>query len=203
MDVTALAPVIPVVTIDLPEHAAPIARALLEGGVGVIEVTLRTPGALAAIASIAAEVPDMVVGAGTVLNAAMADAAAAAGARFLVSPGTPPALLGALRATGLPFLPGVATATEAMSLYDEGITTMKFFPADAAGGTRYLASLAAPLPDLRFCPTGGITAQTAGDYLRLSNVPCIGGSWLTPTTAVRHHDWAQLTELAAASLRLA
>ena len=196
MDVTALAPVIPVVTIDLPEHAAPIARALLEGGVGVIEVTLRTPGALAAIASIAAEVPDMVVGAGTVLNARMADAAAEAGARFLVSPGTPPALLGALRDTGLPFLPGVATATEAMVLLDAGITTMKFFPAEAAGGTRLLASLAAPLPEARFCPTGGITAQTAGDYLRLPNVPCIGGSWLTPAAAMRAHDWAHVTELA-------
>lgn len=202
-DLFDLAPVIPVVVLDDAEAAVPLARALVEGGLPVIEVTLRTPAALEAITRIAAEVPDAVIGAGTVVRPEDAERSAAAGAKFLVSPGCTPRLQAAMVATGLPFLPGVATASEVIALLESGITAMKFFPAEAAGGTAYLKSLAGPLPQVRFCPTGGVGQRNAADYLALPNVGCVGGSWLTPADAVHAGDWDRIRKLAAeaASLR--
>lgn len=177
-----IAPVIPVVVIDDPETAVPLARALVAGGLPVIEVTLRTPAALDAIARIAAEVPEAVIGAGTVRTPADVAASVAAGSAFLVSPGTTPKLVDALEAGGVPFLPGAATASEVMALAERGVTEMKFFPAEAAGGLPYLKALGGPLPQIRFCPTGGIRPATAPEYLALPNVGCVGGTWLTPPT---------------------
>jgi 2-dehydro-3-deoxyphosphogluconate aldolase/(4S)-4-hydroxy-2-oxoglutarate aldolase len=191
------APVVPVVVLNDETQAVPLARALADGGLPIIELTLRTPPALEAIRRIAAEVPEILVGAGTVLDAGQADAAAAAGAQFLVSPGSTPAVLDAMDATGLPYLPGTSTVTEMMAVAERGRTEMKFFPAEAAGGAPYLASLTSPLPDLRFCPTGGITAATAARYLELPNVGCIGGSWVTPADALAKGDWTRITKLAA------
>ncbi|WP_067458053.1 bifunctional 4-hydroxy-2-oxoglutarate aldolase/2-dehydro-3-deoxy-phosphogluconate aldolase [Actinomadura macra] len=198
-----LAPVIPVVVLDDADAAVPLARALVDGGLPAIEVTLRTPAALEAITLIAAEVPDAVVGAGTVLRPEDAERSAAAGARFLVSPGLTSRLQAAMVATGVPFLPGVATASEVIALLEDGITAMKFFPAEAAGGRAYLKSLAGPLPQARFCPTGGIALGNAADYLALPNVGCVGGSWLTPGDALRAGDWERVRGLAveAAALR--
>ncbi|GAA2276397.1 bifunctional 4-hydroxy-2-oxoglutarate aldolase/2-dehydro-3-deoxy-phosphogluconate aldolase [Actinomadura luteofluorescens] len=201
-DLFDLAPVIPVVVLDDAEAAVPLARALVEGGLPVIEVTLRTPSALAAIARIAAEVPDAVVGAGTVVRPEDAERSAAAGAKFLVSPGCTARLQAAMVATGLPFLPGVATASEAIALLEGGITAMKFFPAEAAGGASYLKALGGPLPQIRFCPTGGISLRNAADYLALGNVGCVGGSWLTPADAVRDGDWDRVGKLAAEAAAL-
>jgi 2-dehydro-3-deoxyphosphogluconate aldolase / (4S)-4-hydroxy-2-oxoglutarate aldolase len=202
MSLTTISPVIPVVTIRDAETAVPIARALLAGGVGIIELTLRTPAALTAISRIAAEVPEMVVGAGTVVSERLVAESVTAGAQFLVSPGTPAALLSAMQSSGLPFLPGAATVSEIMTLLDAGVTALKFFPASAAGGPGFLSALAAPLPSARFCPTGGIAPQTARDYLALPNVDCIGGSWLTPKHAVAAGDWNRITQLAAESRSL-
>ncbi|MUN36225.1 bifunctional 4-hydroxy-2-oxoglutarate aldolase/2-dehydro-3-deoxy-phosphogluconate aldolase [Actinomadura litoris] len=196
-DLLGLAPVIPVVVLEDEDAAVPLARALVEGGLPAIEVTLRTPAALPAITRIAAEVPDAIVGAGTVVRPEDAERSAAAGARFLVSPGCTPRLQAAMVATGLPFLPGVATASEAVALLEGGITAMKFFPAEAAGGRAYLKALGGPLPDARFCPTGGVTPGNAADYLALPNVGCVGGSWLTPGDAVRAGDWDRIRALAA------
>jgi 2-dehydro-3-deoxyphosphogluconate aldolase/(4S)-4-hydroxy-2-oxoglutarate aldolase len=195
-DLLDLSPVIPVVVVDDAQHAVPMARALAAGGVRVLELTLRTPVALDALRRVAAEVPEVVVGAGTVVTAAQAEQAAAAGAQFLVSPGSTARLRAAARGTGLVLLPGVATVSEVMTLLEDGIDTMKFFPAEASGGATYLAALAGPLPDVRFCPTGGITETTAVDYLRLPTVGCVGGSWLTPSDAMAAGDWARLTTLA-------
>ncbi|MFF2813283.1 bifunctional 4-hydroxy-2-oxoglutarate aldolase/2-dehydro-3-deoxy-phosphogluconate aldolase [Streptomyces sp. NPDC058000] len=194
--VLGLAPVIPVVVLKDAADAVPLARALVAGGLPAIEVTLRTPAALDAIRAVAEEVPEAVVGAGTLLNPEHVAAAGAAGARFLVSPGWSPRLLGALRDSGLPFLPGVSTASEVVSLLDEGITEMKFFPAEAAGGTAYLKSLAAPLPQARFCPTGGIGLASAPSYLALPNVGCVGGTWMLPGDALAAKDWARVERLA-------
>jgi 2-dehydro-3-deoxyphosphogluconate aldolase/(4S)-4-hydroxy-2-oxoglutarate aldolase len=198
-----LAPVIPVVVIDAADRAVPLARALLAGGLPAVEITLRTPCALDAIARIAAEVPDAVVGAGTVRTPADVDACVRAGARFLVSPGVTPALLDAMLGSGLPFLPGAATVSEVLALAERGLRELKFFPAEAAGGVPYLKSLASPIPDVRFCPTGGITPRSAPDYLALPNVGCVGGSWLTPADALAAGDYARVEKLAreAASLR--
>ncbi|MYT30765.1 MULTISPECIES: bifunctional 4-hydroxy-2-oxoglutarate aldolase/2-dehydro-3-deoxy-phosphogluconate aldolase [unclassified Streptomyces] len=200
--VLGLAPVVPVVVLRDAADAAPLARALVAGGLPAIEVTLRTPAALDAIRAVAEEVPDAVVGAGTVLDPAQATAAGAAGARFLVSPGWSPRLLGALRDSGLPFLPGVSTASEVVTLLDEGITAMKFFPAEAAGGTAYLRSLAAPLPQARFCPTGGIGPATAPSYLALPNVACVGGTWMLPGDALAAKDWPRIERLATEAAAL-
>lgn len=202
-ELMALAPVVPVVVLDDADAAVPLARALVDGGLPVIEVTLRTPAALDAIARIAAEVPDAVVGAGTVVRPADAERSADAGARFLVSPGCTPPLRAAMAATGLPFLPGVATASEAIALLEDGVTAMKFFPAEAAGGVPYLKALGGPLPGVRFCPTGGVSPANAASYLALPNVGCVGGSWLTPPDAVRAGDWDTIRTLAknAAALR--
>ncbi|KAB2349571.1 bifunctional 4-hydroxy-2-oxoglutarate aldolase/2-dehydro-3-deoxy-phosphogluconate aldolase [Actinomadura rudentiformis] len=197
-----LAPVIPVVVLDDADTAVPLARALVAGGLPVIEVTLRTPAGLAAIERIAAEVPDAVIGAGTIVSPEDAENAKKAGSRFLVSPGCTPALREAMAATGLPFLPGVSSASEAMALLEHGITVMKFFPAEAAGGLPYLKALGGPLPQIRFCPTGGITIDTAPRYLRLPNVGCVGGSWLTPSDALRAGAWDKIEALAQAAAAL-
>jgi 2-dehydro-3-deoxyphosphogluconate aldolase/(4S)-4-hydroxy-2-oxoglutarate aldolase len=197
-----LAPVIPVVVLDDVQAAVPLARALVDGGLPVIEVTLRTPAALPAITRIAAEVPGVVIGAGTVVGPQDAERSAAAGARFLVSPGCTSRLQAAMAATGLPFLPGVATASEALALLDAGVTAMKFFPAEAAGGIAYLNALRGPLPRIRFCPTGGIGPGNAADYLALGNVGCVGGSWVTPADAVRAGDWDRVRALAAEAAAL-
>ena len=202
MTIQDLSPVVPVVVLDDVETAVPVARALVEGGIRVIELTLRTPVALEAIERIAAEVPEIVVGAGTVVDPDQAKAAAAAGSQFLVSPGVTPALLDAMTDTGLPVLPGCATISEAMALRERGITEVKFFPAQASGGAAFLAAVHGPLPDLRFCPTEGITPANAPDYLALPNVGCVGGSWLTPKDAVRTGDWQRITALASAARRL-
>lgn len=201
--VMGLASVIAVVVIDRLEHAAPLARALAAGGVRAIEVTLRTACALDAIRAIAAEVPDAVVGAGTLLAPDDFAAALKAGARFGVSPGATPRLLDAAAGIELPYLPGAATATEAMALLERGYRCQKFFPAAAAGGPALLKSLAGPLPSIAFCPTGGITVATAREYLALPNVRCVGGSWLTPKALLDAGDWTKLEALAreAAALR--
>jgi 2-dehydro-3-deoxyphosphogluconate aldolase / (4S)-4-hydroxy-2-oxoglutarate aldolase len=191
-----LAPVLPVVVLDDVEDAVPLARALVAGGLPAIEVTLRTPAALASIQAIAHEVPDAMVGAGTVLTPDQVAAAQAAGARFLVSPGWTDRLLDAMRGSGLPFLPGVSTASEVLGLLERGVSDMKFFPAQAAGGTGYLKSLASPLPGARFCPTGGIDADRAPDYLALPNVACVGGTWMLPKEALRAKAWDEVTALA-------
>ncbi|WP_327046019.1 bifunctional 4-hydroxy-2-oxoglutarate aldolase/2-dehydro-3-deoxy-phosphogluconate aldolase [Microbispora sp. NBC_01189] len=197
-----LAPVVPVVVLDDAESAVPLARALVAGGLPVIEVTLRTPAALDAIRRIAAEVPEAVIGAGTVRSPEDVESAIAAGSRFLVSPGTTPGLLAAMLASGVPFLPGVATATEAMTLAERGVRELKFFPAEPAGGVSYLKALSGPLPDVRFCPTGGITPASALSYLALSNVGCVGGSWLTPRSLVSAGDFARIEKLAAEAAAL-
>ncbi|MFF8539718.1 bifunctional 4-hydroxy-2-oxoglutarate aldolase/2-dehydro-3-deoxy-phosphogluconate aldolase [Streptomyces werraensis] len=201
--VLGLAPVVPVVVVEDAADAVPLARALVAGGLPAIEVTLRTPAAPDAVRAIAAEVPGAVVGAGTVLTPEQVTDAVAAGARFLVSPGCTDALLAAMRAAGVPFLPGVSTASEVMALLERGVREMKFFPARAAGGTAYLKSLAGPLPQARFCPTGGIGPDTAPEYLALPNVVCVGGSWMLPEDAVAARDWDRVERLArqAAALR--
>lgn len=197
-----LVPVLPVVVLERIEDAVPVARALVAGGLPAIEVTLRTAVALDAIRVIADEVPEIAVGAGTIVRPEQAEQAEAAGARFLVSPGTTGALLGAMADTGLPFLPGTASVSEVLAVLEAGYTEMKFFPAEAAGGAPYLRSIASPVPDARFCPTGGITPATATDYLALPNVGCVGGSWLTPADALAAGDHARITELARAAAAL-
>jgi 2-dehydro-3-deoxyphosphogluconate aldolase/(4S)-4-hydroxy-2-oxoglutarate aldolase len=195
-------PVVPVVVVDDPAHAVPVARALVAGGLPVIELTLRTPVALDAIRAIASEVPEILVGAGTIVTPGQAKEALDAGAQFLVSPGSTPSLLGAMADTGLPFLPGTATVSEVLAVLEAGYTELKFFPAEASGGAAFLKSVAAPVPAARFCPTGGITAATAASYLALPNVGCVGGSWLTPADALASGDWGRVTELARAAAAL-
>ncbi|WP_326947448.1 bifunctional 4-hydroxy-2-oxoglutarate aldolase/2-dehydro-3-deoxy-phosphogluconate aldolase [Amycolatopsis sp. NBC_01307] len=196
-DLLALSPVMPVVVIDDADDAVPTARALLAGGIGVIELTLRTPAALAAIERVATEVPDIVIGAGTVTSPDQAKQAADAGAKFLVTPGCTDAVVDACFESGLPFLPGASTVSEAMKLAERGLTALKFFPAEASGGVAYLKSIAGPLPSLKFCPTGGITVASAPTYLALPNVGCIGGSWLTSSL-----DVSTIEKLAAEAAKL-
>ncbi|WP_329369878.1 bifunctional 4-hydroxy-2-oxoglutarate aldolase/2-dehydro-3-deoxy-phosphogluconate aldolase [Streptomyces sp. NBC_00669] len=198
-----LAPVIPVVVLEDARDAVPLARALVAGGLRAIEVTLRTPAALDSIAAIAHEVPDAVVGAGTLRDPDQVAAAEAAGARFLVSPGWTERLVDAMRDSGLPYLPGVSTVSEVLRLLERGVTDMKFFPAEAAGGAPYLKSLWSPLPQARFCPTGGIDADRAPDYLALPNVACVGGTWMLPKEALRTKAWDEVTELARKAAALA
>jgi 2-dehydro-3-deoxyphosphogluconate aldolase/(4S)-4-hydroxy-2-oxoglutarate aldolase len=197
-----VSPVIPVVTIDDPRHAVPIARALADGGIRIIELTLRTDSALTSLELIANEVPGIFIGAGTVLTAGHADAAVSAGAQFLVSPGVTPSLLDHLLTLGIPVLPGVATVGEVMQVLECGLTAMKFFPAGPAGGPAYLAAIGAPLAQVKFCPTGGVGLDSAPGYLALPNVPCVGGSWLTPRAAVESEDWEQITRLAQGAAAL-
>lgn len=195
-------PVMPVVVVDDLATAVPLARALVAGGLPAIELTLRTPVALDALRAIAAEVPEILLGAGTITTPAQAVAAVEAGARFLVSPGSTPSLLAAMTDTGVPFLPGTSTVSEVLTMLESGLSEMKFFPAEAAGGAPYLKSVAGPLPQARFCPTGGITAASAPSYLALSNVGCVGGSWITPADAVAAGDWERVSRLAAEAAAL-
>ncbi len=202
IDVLKRAPVIPVLTVQGPEDAIPLAEALVAGGLPVLEVTLRTEGALKAIEAIKHAVPDAILGAGTVLSASQVLEAKSAGAAFLVSPGSTPALADAAAHADIAFLPGVATASEAMAMAELGFHVLKFFPAEPAGGVPYLKSLSAPLPHLMFCPTGGIDEAKAKSYLALPNVICVGGSWVTPADALKANDWARVTELARACAHL-
>jgi 2-dehydro-3-deoxyphosphogluconate aldolase/(4S)-4-hydroxy-2-oxoglutarate aldolase len=179
MSILDISPVIPVVTLEDAAAAVPLARKLIARGIGIVELTLRTAAALDCIERIAGEVPEITIGAGTVTRAADIEAAVKAGAQFLVSPGTTADLARALRESGLPALPGCSTISEALTLRDLGFTELKFFPAEASGGPGWLSAVYGPLPDLRFCPTGGITEERAPAYLALPNVPCVGGSWLS------------------------
>lgn len=184
---------IPVVTFRRVEDAAPVGHALLEGGVGVIEVTLRTPAGLEALKALRAECPDLVLGAGTVLSAAQAEAAIDAGARFLVSPGHTEALIGVAKALGLPWMLGATTLSEAMTLREHGFLVQKFFPAEPSGGTAVLKAIGSVLPDVKFCPTGGITQETAKAYLAMPNIIAVGGSWFVPGEGI---DLRTVTEAA-------
>jgi 2-dehydro-3-deoxyphosphogluconate aldolase/(4S)-4-hydroxy-2-oxoglutarate aldolase len=198
-----VSPVIPVVVLDDAAAAVPLARALVEGGVAIIEVTLRSPAALDAVRAIADAVPEILVGAGTVCSPAQVKAAAGAGAGFLVSPGSTDRLLDAFEDSGLPFLTGTATPSDMLRLQEREIHVAKLFPATAVGGTALLAAVYGPLPHLRFCPTGGITAATAPEFLALPNVGCVGGTWLTPRDRVAAADWPAITRLAQATAALA
>lgn len=203
LELASYGPVIPVIVLQREADAVPLAHALVSGGVRVLEVTLRTPVALAAMRAIAREVPGAIVGAGTVRSVADAQAALDAGCQFAVSPGYTPALGQACRQLKLPLLPGVATASEVMTAQADGYDFVKFFPATAAGGIPLLKAWAGPFPDVAFCPTGGITPQTAPQFLALPNVKVCGGSWLTPQEAIDTGDWGRITALAreAATLR--
>jgi len=196
------APVIPVIVLADVAHAVPLARALVAGGIRMLEVTLRTPAALACIEAIAREVPEAVAGAGTVRSGDDAQAAAKAGARFAVSPGYTQAVGKACRDLGLPLLPGVATGSEIMMAQEDGYTALKFFPAMQAGGVAMLKAWQGPFGDVKFCPTGGITPANAAEFLGLANVVCVGGSWLTPADAVAQGDWARITRLAREAVAL-
>ena len=194
-EICRLAPVVPVIVVEDLSHAAPLARALVAGGLPALEVTLRTPCALDAIRAMA-EVEGGVVGAGTLLTPADVKAAKAAGAKFGVSPGATDRLLDACAEHDLPLLPGAATASEIMALLEKGYTVQKFFPAEQAGGAPYLKSIGSPIPQVKFCPTGGISLKNARDYLGLSNILCVGGSWVAPKDALTRGDWAEVTRLA-------
>ena len=195
-------PVIPVVVLDDVAQAVPVAEALVAGGVPVIELTLRTPVALTCLEQIATHVPDILVGAGTILTPDQAKDAVSAGAQFLVSPGTTDTLVSAMQDTGLPHLPGASTVSEVLRLLELGYTELKLFPAEVSGGVAFLKAIGAPVPQARFCPTGGITELTAPSYLGLPNVGCVGGTWMTPADALRDHDWARVTRLASDSTYL-
>ncbi|WP_343116946.1 bifunctional 4-hydroxy-2-oxoglutarate aldolase/2-dehydro-3-deoxy-phosphogluconate aldolase [Ostreiculturibacter nitratireducens] len=194
-EVCMLAPVVPVLVIEDPEHALPLAKALVAGGLPALEVTLRTPAAIDAIRAMS-EVPGGVVGAGTLLTPADVKAAKAAGAKFGVSPGATERLLDACEDEGLALLPGAATATEVMVLLEKGYTVQKFFPAEASGGAPALKAIGAPIPQVRFCPTGGVTLANAREYLSLSNTLCVGGSWVAPKERLVKGDWAGIEALA-------
>jgi 2-dehydro-3-deoxyphosphogluconate aldolase/(4S)-4-hydroxy-2-oxoglutarate aldolase len=201
--VLACGPVIAVLVIEDVQDAVPLARALAAGGVRALEVTLRTPAALGAIERIAGEVENVLVGAGTVLRPADAKAAKAAGSGFAVSPGLTSDLAQAARDQGLPFLPGVATASEIIAGLELGLDRFKFFPAETSGGAPAVKAFFGPFADIRFCPTGGITPQNTSSYLALPNVVCVGGSWLAPADAVKAGDWGRIETLARAASALA
>lgn len=188
--------VLPVVALQELSCALPMAQALLDGGVDAIEITLRTPVALDAITLLARELPAMQVGAGTVLTANDLQRVERAGAQFALSPGATPGLLRAAQRSGIPFIPGVASASEAMAARDHGFHLQKFFPAESLGGPAILHALAGPLQDIRFCPTGGLTAANVTSYLALANVAFVGGSWLAPQSAMRRQDWKHITQMA-------
>jgi 2-dehydro-3-deoxyphosphogluconate aldolase/(4S)-4-hydroxy-2-oxoglutarate aldolase len=201
--IIAATSVMPVMVVDRPADAVPLARALVDGGIRVLEITLRTAAGLDAVRAIKQEVPDAIVGVGTITTPAQLDASIGAGAQFGVSPGSTPTLLKAITASKLPFLPGVATTSEVMQALEMGFDIMKLFPAVAAGGIKLLESFSGPFPQVRFCPTGGINAQNAPDFFKLPNVVCVGGSWLTPKNLVASGNWAEITRLAreAAALK--
>jgi 2-dehydro-3-deoxyphosphogluconate aldolase/(4S)-4-hydroxy-2-oxoglutarate aldolase len=202
VSVLTLTPVIPVVTIEDAAHAGPLSRVLLASGVRTVEITLRTPAALDAIRAIVSEAPEMRVGAGTILSAADLDAAAAAGAHYALSPGGTPKLMKAARKAAIPFIPGVASASEIMRGLDLGYTCFKFFPAEQLGGVAALKALAAPLAAARFCPTGSISLEKAPAYLALSNVLCVGGSWIAPAEYIKAGDWASIEAAAKRAVAL-
>ncbi|WP_417485763.1 bifunctional 4-hydroxy-2-oxoglutarate aldolase/2-dehydro-3-deoxy-phosphogluconate aldolase [Maricaulis sp.] len=193
------ASVIPVLTVGDVDKAAPLARALKAGGLSVVEMTMRTAAALDVLSAMKAAEPDMIIGMGTIRTPEQVADSMAAGADFLVSPGLSPQLIPALLASGLPVLPGVATAGEAMAAVEAGFEILKFFPAEQAGGRPYLKSIAGPLPDIRFCPTGSITREMAPDYLALPNVVCVGGSWIATGAMIEAGDWDTITANAAAA----
>jgi len=201
-DVINTSPVMPVMVINHVEQAVPLAKALIAGGLKVLEITLRTPSALECIRRIKAEVPDAIVGAGTIINTQTLKQALDAGAQFVVTPGTTPSLLEATLNCGVPVLPGVITPSEVMRLLENGVTAMKFFPAEAAGGIPMLKSIGGPLPQVTFCPTGGVNPNNAPDYLALSNVACVGGSWMAPADLVDAGDWTEITRRAAEAAAL-
>lgn len=200
-EICRLAPVVPVLVIDDIAHALPLAKALVAGGLPALEVTLRTPCALDAIRAMA-DVPGGIVGAGTLLTPADVRAAKAAGAKFGVSPGATPALLDACAEEGLPLLPGAVTASEVMALLERGYTVQKFFPAEQSGGAPFLKSIGSPIPQVKFCPTGGVSLKNAAEYLALENILCVGGSWVAPKQAMIAGNWAEITRLAAEAAKL-
>lgn len=202
LEVMRLAPVIPVIVIDDAKHAVPMARALVAGGIRVLEVTLRTPAALDAVRAIARGVKEAIVGVGTVTDPAQFAAAQVVGARFAVSPGLTPALANAAQALGMPLLPGTMTPGDVIGALESGYRQLKFFPAVPAGGIAMLKALHGPFGDVSFCPTGGITAETAPQFLALPNVACVGGSWLTPRALLERADWEGIHRLAAAAAAL-
>jgi 2-dehydro-3-deoxyphosphogluconate aldolase/(4S)-4-hydroxy-2-oxoglutarate aldolase len=193
--IVSVAPVIPVLVLEDPVSALMVGEALLEGGLPVLEITLRTPAALDCIKTLS-KLKGAIVGAGTVLSPDQLSASLDAGASFAVSPGSTPRLVESALQARVPYLPGVASASEAMTLVELGLSHFKFFPAEALGGTKHLASLASPLPHVRFCPTGGVTQQNAKDWLSLPNVRCVGGSWVAPADAIRSRDVKRITALA-------
>ena len=195
-------PVVPVLIVDDAKSAVPLARALVAGGLKAIEITMRTPAALDAVKAVAAEVEGANVGAGTILSAKDFDAAVKAGSTFIVSPGATRGVLEAAKGSGVPLLPGAATASEVMALREEGLEVMKFFPAEQAGGAAYLKALSSPLAGTLFCPTGGISLKNAKDYLSLPNVVCVGGSWVAPKDLVAAGEWAGITRLASEAAAL-
>lgn len=196
LSILRMGPVVPVLIVEDVATALPLAKALVAGGIRVLEVTLRTTAALDVIRAISAKVPDAVVGVGTVRTPAHLAAAAEAGARFAVSPGATRALVEAASAASIPWLPGIATPSEGMQLAESGFSVQKLFPAEAVGGAKLIASLGSPLPDLQFCPTGGIDRIKAQEYLKLANVACVGGSWIAPADVVAAGDWRRIEELA-------
>ncbi|MBD2821089.1 bifunctional 4-hydroxy-2-oxoglutarate aldolase/2-dehydro-3-deoxy-phosphogluconate aldolase [Xenorhabdus sp. 42] len=193
-------PIIPVIVIDEIEHAIPLAKALVEGGIRVLEVTLRTECALEAIRLIAKEVPEAIIGAGTVINPEQLAAVTKAGAQFAISPGLTDELLKAATAGSVPLIPGISTVSELMQGMNYGLKCFKFFPAEASGGVKTLKAIAGPFPQVRFCPTGGISPENYRDYLALNSVLCIGGSWLVPSDALKTKDYAQITKLARTAI---
>jgi 2-dehydro-3-deoxyphosphogluconate aldolase/(4S)-4-hydroxy-2-oxoglutarate aldolase len=202
LEIMRASPVIPVIAIDDIKHAVPLAKALVAGGIRVLEVTLRTAQGLPAIRAIAEQVPDAIVGVGTLTQGEEFAAARDAGAVFGVSPGLTPALIQAAKASGLPLLPGVMTPSEVMTAREAGFKHLKLFPAVPAGGLGMLNAIAGPLPDVMFCPTGGISQENAAQFLACQNVACVGGSWLTPKDAMQAGDWARITHLAMAASAL-
>lgn len=201
-DILKLGPVMPVIVIDSADQAEPLADALLAGGIRTAEITLRTPAAIKAIEKMARNCPDITVGAGTVRTARDAQIAADAGSRFVVSPGTTSSILEGCQSAGLPLLPGAASVSEMMALAEQGYSVQKFFPANAAGGISFIKSLSSPLPDLTFCPTGGITEITAPDWLALPNIACVGGSWIAPQALIESGDFVKITNRARVAAHL-
>lgn len=201
-DILGLGPVMPVLVINDVADAVPLARALVDNGVRVLEVTLRTPNSLAVISCLAEAVPEAVVGAGTVTTPELLAAVERAGASFAVSPGLTPSLIAAAKDSAFPLLPGVMTASEAMTAAENGFSRLKLFPAQQAGGVGMLKALYGPLPELRFCPTGGVSPENAGEFLSQPNVMCVGGSWLAPDALVRARDWDEIGRRASAASQL-
>ena len=202
-EIMKTSPVVPVMVIENIDDAVPLAKALVDGGLRVLEITLRTAPALEAIKQIKESVPDAIVGAGTIINTETLQASIEAGAEFIVTPGSTAAIIDAAQTAGVPILPGVNTPSEAMVLLEKGITEMKFFPAEAAGGIPMLKSIAGPLPQIQFCPTGGVSPTNAKDYLSLKNVACVGGSWMAPAELVNAGDWVEITRRAREASALA